>query len=77
MSKATRRPPELEVLRSQAIAWIICLTSGEATIANIKAFEHWRRRSRTHEAVFVEAAKLWHLARAAGRDSVSALSNRL
>jgi ferric-dicitrate binding protein FerR (iron transport regulator) len=67
MTKASTRRAELEALHGQAIAWIICLTSGEATIANTEDFELWRRQSPAHAAAFAEAAKLWHIARAAGR----------
>lgn len=61
------------VLRRQATAMILVLTSGDATRADVAAAKQWRQRSPRHEAAFAEAQACWHvsgeaLARVAGRE---------
>jgi transmembrane sensor len=44
---------------AEAVAWVIRLTSGDASAADRAAFERWRAESPTHEVAFSEARKLW------------------
>jgi len=45
--------------RSEAQAWLLHLTSGQATPADAEAFRLWLARSEEHERAFVEARLLW------------------
>jgi transmembrane sensor len=53
---STRPVPES---RSEAQAWLLHLTSGQATPADAEAFRVWLSRSEEHERAFVEARLLW------------------
>jgi transmembrane sensor len=44
---------------AEAIAWVIRLTSGDASDAERAAFELWRAESPLHEVAFSEVRKLW------------------
>jgi transmembrane sensor len=44
---------------AEAVAWVIRLTSGDASAAERAAFELWRTESPIHEVAFSEARKLW------------------
>jgi transmembrane sensor len=50
---------ELPDADAEAIAWVVRLTSGDASAAERAAFELWRAESPLHEAAFSEARKLW------------------
>jgi transmembrane sensor len=50
---------ELPDVEADAVAWVIRLTSGDASAADRAAFEVWRDQSPAHEAALVEARKLW------------------
>jgi transmembrane sensor len=52
-------PSELDPLLREALAWVICLHSGNATSDDADALAHWRRRSPQHEAAFRDAVELW------------------
>lgn len=70
-------PDPLGYLGCKAIGWVVRLTSGEATTADMASLELWRREGPMHEQAFAEAVRLWRFLRWAARDSVSATSNRL
>lgn len=53
-------------MRRDARAWVVRLTSGQATDADAWALSQWRARSAEHEAAFKEAAQLWRRAGTAG-----------
>ncbi|HEY9130500.1 MAG TPA: FecR domain-containing protein [Dyella sp.] len=46
-------------LRSQAQAWLLHLTSGQATSDDAEAFRAWLASSEEHERAFIEARLLW------------------
>ncbi|WP_143348590.1 FecR family protein [Ensifer adhaerens] len=50
---------DFESLKSEASAWVVRLTSGEATVRDAEALKHWRELSPEHERAFREAALLW------------------
>jgi transmembrane sensor len=50
---------ELPDADAEAIAWVVRLTSGDASAAERAAFEQWRAETPLHEAAFSEARKLW------------------
>jgi transmembrane sensor len=52
-------PAALPDADAEAVAWVIRLTSGDASAAECAAFELWRTESPIHEVAFSEARKLW------------------
>jgi transmembrane sensor len=50
---------ELPDVEAEAVAWVIRLTSGDASAADRAAFELWRAQSAAHETALIEARKLW------------------
>ena len=50
---------EQECLETEAVTWVVRLTSGEATEGDAYAMAVWRRRSQAHEAAFQKAQLLW------------------
>lgn len=71
-------------LRREAVAWVVRLTSGEATVEDAEAFRAWRARSPAHEEAFRLASSTWRhlgagstgLSEAPGRPH-AAISRRL
>jgi transmembrane sensor len=51
--------PEQNALEREAHEWVMRLTSGEATNADIEALNRWRKTSRAHRRAFAEANALW------------------
>jgi transmembrane sensor len=58
----------LDPLIRDALAWIVRLKSGEATLADAEQLIDWRAKSPAHESAFRDAVKCW---RAIGRGLVS------
>lgn len=50
---------DFEALKKEALAWIVRLTSGEATTDDRDALMRWRARSLDNEHAFREATRLW------------------
>ncbi|HEX7816246.1 FecR family protein [Dyella sp.] len=46
-------------IQAQAQAWLVHLTSGQATPADAEAFRQWLAQDASHERAFVEARLLW------------------
>jgi ferric-dicitrate binding protein FerR (iron transport regulator) len=63
----------LDPLTRDALAWIVRLKSGEATLADAEQLIVWRAQSPAHERAFRDAVKCW---RAIGRGLVSDRSVR-
>lgn len=59
MTEAVDQPPDLDPLTREAIAWVVRLTSGEATAGDAADLKRWRAQSPAHEDAFRRAAKLW------------------
>lgn len=59
MTEPVDQHPELDPLTREAIAWVVRLTSGEATTADAAELKLWRAQSPAHEEAFKRAAKLW------------------
>ncbi len=70
MSESNDRLPENDALRSEALAWLRRLGSGEATAADVEEVEQWRARSPRHAREFAEAALLWNVLGEATRNAV-------
>jgi transmembrane sensor len=64
-------PAELEALRTEALAWVIRLHSGDATSDDATALARWRGKSQAHEAAFRDAVGLWRTFGAATRRLVA------
>uniref|UniRef100_Q07HV9 Putative FecR n=1 Tax=Rhodopseudomonas palustris (strain BisA53) TaxID=316055 RepID=Q07HV9_RHOP5 len=58
--------PGLDPVEREAIDWLERLTSGEMTPEDVAALKRWLAHSARHEAAFVEAKRLWHMAGVAG-----------
>jgi transmembrane sensor len=54
-------PLELDPLLREALAWVIQLHSGTATVGDAEALEQWRRSSSAHEIAFRDAVRLWNI----------------
>jgi transmembrane sensor len=55
-------PEETDALSdadADAVAWVVRLTSGDASAAERASFEQWRAESPTHDRAFSEVRKLW------------------
>ena len=57
--------PGLDPVQREAIAWVVRLTSGEATVEDAERLKTWRARSAAHEQAFRLAGATWK--RADGR----------
>jgi ferric-dicitrate binding protein FerR (iron transport regulator) len=51
--------PELPLLTPEAIAWLLRLTSGQATVEDADAFKRWHGQSPDHAAAWSNAVRLW------------------
>lgn len=65
----------LEPLQRDALAWILRLKSGEATVADAEALKRWRAQSPEHEAAFREAVRIWKLSGTAAREVAGAAAS--
>jgi ferric-dicitrate binding protein FerR (iron transport regulator) len=58
--KRNDHPNRSESLARDAIAWVVRLNSGDATLDDVERLLEWRARSRGHESAFRDAVKCWH-----------------
>jgi len=70
MTDSSHPLPENDALRSEALAWLRRLGSGEATAADVEELEQWRARSPRHAREFAEAALLWNVLGEVTRNAV-------
>ncbi|WP_416057387.1 FecR family protein [Stenotrophomonas maltophilia] len=64
---ADHRPHRtLDAIERQAHAWVVRLTSGEATAADGKAFRAWCEADPAHRSAFAQARRQWEQVRVAG-----------
>jgi len=70
MPNRTDTPPDLH---ATAHAWVVRLTSGDASPADVEAARAWCQLHPEHQQAFVEARRLWQLA---GHLQVPALAAR-
>ncbi|MEO5955759.1 MAG: FecR family protein [Nitrospiraceae bacterium] len=59
MSALNRFGDEQEQLEEQAVAWVVRLTSGDATDSEQRAAEAWRHLSPAHDQAFRKVQRLW------------------
>jgi transmembrane sensor len=59
MMNSEQLTAEQEALNREAYQWVMRLTSGEATTADVEALARWRLTSRAHRRAFAEANLLW------------------
>lgn len=57
--QSSEPPREETSVRDQATAWIMRLTSGNATTEDAAALQRWRSESDVHRRAFAEAKLLW------------------
>jgi transmembrane sensor len=59
VKKPSSRANRLDPLIREALAWVVRLKSGEATLADAEQLIEWRAKSAAHERAFVEAVRCW------------------
>lgn len=59
MTPPVRPLPQSDQLTREAIAWLVRLKSGEATVEDGEDFKAWRTRSPEHEQAFRKVVKVW------------------
>jgi transmembrane sensor len=59
VKKRNDQPDRLDPLTRDALAWIVRLKSGEATLADAEQLMDWRARSPAHETAYRGAVKCW------------------
>jgi transmembrane sensor len=62
MSQSARDINDLDPLTRDALAWMMRLTSGDATGEDAEALRIWRNQSPDHEAAYRAAVRLWKAA---------------
>ncbi|MTD92729.1 DUF4880 domain-containing protein [Hyphomicrobium sp. xq] len=65
------KPPDIDPLLRQAIAWLVRLKSGDATTADAAEFTRWRSQSAEHADAVRRAAKLWRMSERAAANLAS------
>jgi ferric-dicitrate binding protein FerR (iron transport regulator) len=68
VTKRIDHPNRLDPLIREALAWVVRLKSGEATLEDAQELIDWRTQSPAHEQAFRDAVKCW---KAIGRVPVS------
>jgi transmembrane sensor len=58
----------LDPLTREALAWVVRLKSGEATLADAQALRQWQAQSPAHARAFRDAARLWRALGPAARE---------
>lgn len=53
------RVMETDVLKREATDWLVHLTSGDVTVADLRALRVWRDQSPSHAEAFAKASQLW------------------
>ncbi|HEY0330258.1 MAG TPA: FecR domain-containing protein [Rhodopseudomonas sp.] len=64
-------PSELDPLLREALAWVVRLHSGDATVADAEALRLWRRSGPHHDEAFRDAVRLWRDLRSVARELVA------
>jgi ferric-dicitrate binding protein FerR (iron transport regulator) len=59
VKKRTDRVDRLDPLTRDALAWVMRLKSGEATLADAEQLIDWRAKSAEHERAYRDAVKCW------------------
>jgi len=81
MSSGADRQDSPDPIQDEAIAWVVRLTSGEATREDADAVRAWRRRSPAHDAAFRRASTAWNrigaVAGDTGTPSAHGISRRM
>lgn len=59
VKKQTDHSDRPDPLTRDALAWVLRLKSGEATLADAEQLLDWRAKSQAHERAFRDAVKCW------------------
>lgn len=59
MTKRTNRADRLDPLIRDALAWVVRLKSGDATLADAEQLSDWRTASPENERAFQDAVRCW------------------
>jgi ferric-dicitrate binding protein FerR (iron transport regulator) len=79
VTKRNDQADRLDPLIRDALAWIVHLKSGEATLADAEQLMDWRAKSPAHETAYRDAVKCWRAigrALASGRPTASSQRRR-
>lgn len=52
---------DFDVLKREAIDWVVHLTSGDATNADLRKLRAWQEQSPDHAAAFASVGRLWNV----------------
>jgi transmembrane sensor len=58
-------------LQREALDWLLCVTSGDATTGELRQFAAWRGQSRAHAEAYRSALCIWQSLEKAGRESAT------
>ena len=59
-------------LQREALDWLTRVTSGDATVGELRQFEAWREQSEAHAEAYRSALGIWRSLAAAGRETATA-----
>jgi ferric-dicitrate binding protein FerR (iron transport regulator) len=59
VTKRIYRADRLDPLIRDALAWVLLLKSGEATLSDAERLTDWRAKSPAHEGAYRDAVKYW------------------
>jgi ferric-dicitrate binding protein FerR (iron transport regulator) len=59
VTKRIDPPNRLDPLIREALAWVVRLKSGEATLEDAEQLVKWRTQSPAHERAFYDAVRCW------------------
>jgi transmembrane sensor len=59
---------DMDQYREEARAWVVRLIPGNATKADVDAFERWSAQDSRHARAFVDARRLWEASGSAGKN---------
>ncbi len=59
------------LLQREALDWLLRVTSGDATVGELRQFEAWRARSEAHAEAYRGALGIWQSLEVAGRETAA------
>jgi transmembrane sensor len=63
---------QADTLRDDALRLMVHVTSGHATVADLRELEEWRKRNAAHEEAYARAFVIWEALRTAAGESMTA-----
>lgn len=69
MSQPNHR--RFRLLQREAVDWLLRITSGDATVGELRQFAAWRAQSASHAEAYRSALGIWQSLEVAGRDTAA------